>query len=137
MSQFNDMSFEQKVAAIFLENYDEDPLLGLKDIKQYSEPNFVGDNGKFYLSRCFVCPDAGDRGRDNYYPNRALGLCTWCGWRPNPEIVTYIHARQVLSNPPEPKRGMTIDEIKEKYPEQYEEAYEQVHGRLPEDTDSD
>lgn len=38
-------------------------------------PNFRDNNGRLFLVRCFNC------GRENYIPNVALGICTWCNWR--------------------------------------------------------
>ena len=42
-------------------------------------PNFR-TGGRLYLVRCFVCPDAGKRGRENYAPSVPSGSCAWCGW---------------------------------------------------------
>ena len=36
------------------------------------------DDGKILLIRCPNC------GRENYAPNVASGVCTWCGFRPEP-----------------------------------------------------
>jgi len=124
-----------RLAQTYLDSFDEDPLLDLKDIRQYNEPNFVGKNGKFYLCRCFECPDAGPRGTDNYHPNRALGICTWCGWKRDTEIVAYIYSKMVVAGKadmnevrevkitpitmPSGKRGMTIEDIEREYPAQH------------------
>ena len=45
---------------------------------QLRHPNFLGDDGQFYLVRCFVCDSR--HGRENYLPSVALGTCAWCGW---------------------------------------------------------
>lgn len=42
-------------------------------------PNFETEDG-WYLVRCFECPDAGDRGRENYAMAVASGTCAWCGF---------------------------------------------------------
>jgi hypothetical protein len=136
-----EQSIEVRLAETYLESFDEDPLLNLKDIRQYSEPNFVGKNGNFYLVVCYVCPGVGDRGRENWKMNAASGVCTWCQWKYDVEIVAYIYAKMVVSGEvnmhelremkidyhpfrrpitmPD-KRGMTLEEIKEKYPVQHE-----------------
>lgn len=55
--------------------------------RQMSAPNFVKD-GQLYLIRCFACPDAGVRGRENYAMAVAAGECAWCGWaQPEKEVV--------------------------------------------------
>lgn len=41
-------------------------------------PNFTGDEGKFFLVRCFACKK--DGGKENYLPAVSLGTCSWCGW---------------------------------------------------------
>lgn len=159
MSQ-QELRIEVRLAQTYLDSFDKDLLLNLKDIRQYSEPNFVGMNGRFYLCRCFECLDAGDRGTDNYHPNRALGMCTWCGWKYDTEIVAYIYAKMVVAGKVDmhelrelkidyhpfrrpitmkmpvktPDCGMTLKEIKERYPEQYEEALSQY---TPEDQEDD
>lgn len=45
-----------------------------------NKANFLGKDGKLFLVRCMMCPDAGERGRENYAMNVAAGLCAWCGW---------------------------------------------------------
>ena len=129
----SDQDFERRVAKIYLENFETDPLLGLKDIRNYTPPNFIGDNGKLHIVRCYQCLGHEERGRGNYGPNVASGMCTWCGWKPNPEILSYIKAIRIVKQLP-PKMGMTIEEIKERYPDQYEEALSQY---TPEDQEDD
>ncbi len=158
MSQ-QELPIEVRLAQTYLDSFHGDPLYYLKDIKQYGSPNFVGKDGRFYLCRCFVCPDAGDHGTDNYHPNRALGMCTWCGWKHNTEVVAYIYAKMVVAGKVDmnelkelkidyhpfrrpytmkmpvktPDCGITIEEIKERYPEQYEEALSQYTPENQED----
>jgi hypothetical protein len=151
MSQPKD-SIGVKLALRYLDSFDEDPLLNLKDIRQYSEPNFIGNNGRFYLCRCYECPDASDRGSDNYHPNRALGICTWCGWKPDTEIVAYIYSQMVVAGKADinelreikvdvqdieqmpDMRGMTIEEIERRYPAQHGMAKRGInYGILDED----
>lgn len=43
--------------------------------------NFVTADGKIGLVRCMACPDAGDRGIENYAIGVMSGQCSWCGWR--------------------------------------------------------
>lgn len=95
----------------------DDILLGLKDIKNYSEPNFIGENNKLYLVRCYQCPDPGrgkhhqmisEFGKENYVMNVALGVCTWCGWKPDPEVVEEIVKRRNMRAAQE--RGDTEDD---------------------------
>ncbi len=157
MSQ-QELPIEVRLAQTYLDSFHGDPLYYLKDIKQYDKPNFVGKTGNFYLIRCYECPTAGDHGISNYHPNRPLGICTWCGWRPNPEVVAYIYAKMVVTGKVDvhrlrelkvdyhpfrrpitmpvktPDCGITIEEIKERYPEQYEEALSQY---APEDQEDD
>ena len=45
-----------------------------KDNMQSKHPNFIGDNGKLYLVRCFKC------NTENYAMAVATGICAWCGW---------------------------------------------------------
>lgn len=117
----SDKDFERKIAETFLSGVEGDPLLGLKDIKNYTEPNFIGrDNGELYLVRCYQCPDSEERGRENYKPNARHG-CAWCEWKPDRQILDYIKAIRILKVLP-PKRGMTLAEIRDYYPEQYDEA---------------
>jgi len=44
------------------------------------DPNFYGDDGRFFLVRCFAC--GGDRGRENWSCAVATGCCAFCGWTP-------------------------------------------------------
>lgn len=123
----------------------DDVLLGLKDIKNYAEPNFVefkDGHPQLYLVRCYQreC-DAGrgkhiGHGRENYVPNIPLGICTWCGWRPNPKIVEEIMKNKMITSGLPAKRGMTLDEIKDRYPEAYQAA---VQGKAysPDDQEDD
>lgn len=116
----------------------DDILLGLKDIKNYDEPNFVefkDGEPQLYLVRCYQCPDDGrgkyykginEYGRENYTPNVALGVCTWCGWRPDPRVVEEIMKNKMITTGLPAKRGMTLDEIKRRYPEHYQAAVEQL-----------
>jgi hypothetical protein len=107
----------------------EDILLGLKDIANYAEPNFVEfKDGKpqLYLVRCYQCPDIGSYGRENYIPNVALGGCTWCGWRPNPKVVEEVMKNKMITSGLPAKEGMTLDEIKGRYPEAYQAVIEQI-----------
>lgn len=46
--------------------------------EQNKLPNFVGDDGTFFLVRCFNC--GGKRGRENVLTIAASGHCAWCGW---------------------------------------------------------
>jgi hypothetical protein len=48
------------------------------DVCQDRDPNFRGQRGKLYLVRCFACEPK--RGRENYGPSVALGVCVFCGW---------------------------------------------------------
>lgn len=105
--------------ALGLVEEEEDKLLGLKDINNYSEPNFIGNNDKLYLVRCYECD------RENYKPNVPLGICTWCSWRYDPEILDYILELRKRGLPE--KRGMTLDEIARRYPKQYLAAVAAVH----------
>lgn len=43
-------------------------------------PNFYGDDGRFYLVRCYACRPEG--GTENWAIAVAAGECAWCGWRP-------------------------------------------------------
>lgn len=45
-----------------------------------NKANFLDSEGRLYLLRCMNCPDAGERGRENYGPAVASGVCAWCGW---------------------------------------------------------
>ncbi len=161
---------EVRLAQTYLDSFDKDPLLDLKDVKQYDKPNFIGKSGKFFLIKCYECPTAGDHGIENYHPNRPLGICTWCGWRYNTEIVAYIYAKMVVTGEVDinelrelkidyhsfrrpitmpvktPDCGMTIEEIRKKYPEQYDEAlrahkteFHLAHGEsyTPDDQEDD
>ncbi len=129
----SEQDIQRAVTKAYLESLDKDPLLGLKDIRNYTEPNFIGkDNGELYLVCCYECPGCKDRGRENYKPNAKFG-CAWCGWKPDRQILDYIKAIRILKMLP-PKRGMTIEEIKERYREQYEEAVSQY---TPEDQEDD
>lgn len=47
-------------------------------LTQDRPPNFRGEDGSLYLVRCFACNP--EHGRENYAPNVASGICTWCGW---------------------------------------------------------
>lgn len=47
--------------------------------KNFEYPNFRNKEGKLFLVRCFECEP--DGGKENYAPNVAEGVCTWCGWR--------------------------------------------------------
>lgn len=47
--------------------------------EQNKFPNFVGDDGEFYLVRCFCCGNK-ERGTENYGPAVSSGECAWCGW---------------------------------------------------------
>jgi len=40
-------------------------------------PNFRHQS-KLYLVRCYACDP--DRGRENWGPMVAAGICAWCGW---------------------------------------------------------
>ena len=107
----------------------KDILLGLKDIQNYDEPNFVefkDGKAQLYVVRCYECPDAGSRGRENYIPNVALGICTWCGWKPDPRVVEEIMKNKMITTGLPAKIGMTLDEIKRRYPEQFQAAIEQL-----------
>lgn len=107
----------------------EDILLGLKDIKNYAEPNFVefkDGEPRLYVVRCYECPDAGSRGRENYIPNVALGVCTWCGWRPDPKIVEEIMKNKMVFSGLPAKEGMTLDEIRGRYPKAYQAAIDML-----------
>lgn len=123
--------FQRKVAEVYLEGFGEDPLIGLKDINNYNEPNFIDHKtGKFHLVRCYQCPYMGGRG--NYAPNVSSGKCTWCGWEPDLEILGYIKAMKIMSDTgalPDDRVcqagqdfGMTLKEIREKYPKQFDDA---------------
>ncbi len=113
-----------------------DILLGLKDIKNYAEPNFVEfKDGKpqLYLVRCYRedCDPGKDgkytgHGRENYIPNVANGSCAWCGWKPDQTVVEEIMKNRMITSGLPAKRGMTLDEIKERYPEAYQAAVEQL-----------
>lgn len=82
-------------------------------IKNYREPNFVGDNGRLYLVRCYACQPK--MGRENWAPAVASGQCAWCGWEYDERMAdAMILFRE--------KRGMTLEEIKRAYPEQYQKA---------------
>jgi len=48
-------------------------------------PNFHGDDGRFFLVRCFAC--GGEHGKENWSGAVATGCCAWCGW--SPEIVPH------------------------------------------------
>ncbi|MCK5292635.1 MAG: hypothetical protein KAR39_11555 [Thermoplasmata archaeon] len=123
---------EQITAQLYIDSFKKDPLVGLKDIRNYTEPNFIGkDSGVLYVVRCYQCPDAEERGRENYKPNAKYG-CAWCGWKADPTILGYIKAIRTLKRLP-PKRGTTIEEIKERYQEQYEEAVSQYAPENQED----
>ena len=103
----------------------KDKLLGLKDIQNYDEPNFVefkDGEPQLYLVRCYQCSDIAGWGRENYTPNIASGRCTWCGWKPDPEIVEEIMKNKMVTSGLPIKRGMTLDEIKERYPAAYQAA---------------
>ncbi len=52
-----------------------------------SRANFTDEDGKLYLVRCLNCADSGDRGRENWAPNVASGVCAWCGWREEPNAI--------------------------------------------------
>ena len=107
----------------------EDIILGLKDIKNYAEPNFVefkDGEPQLYVVRCYECPDAGSRGRENYTPNVSLGVCTWCGWRPDPKIVEEIMKNKMITSGLPVKRGMTLDEIRSRYPKAYQAAIDML-----------
>ena len=43
-------------------------------------PNFYGDDGRFFLVRCFAC--GGEHGKENWSGAVAAGCCAWCGWSP-------------------------------------------------------
>lgn len=47
--------------------------------RNYEEPNFFSEEGKFYLVRCFECDKV--LGKENYLPAVATGQCAWCGWK--------------------------------------------------------
>ena len=47
--------------------------------RNYQEPNFFDENGKFYLVRCYECEP--DEGRENYLIAVASGQCAWCAWK--------------------------------------------------------
>lgn len=133
------LPIEVRLAQTYLDSFNEDPLLDLKGLEQYSEPNFVGKNGRFYLVRCFNCVGTDYESTENYGPAVATGRCAWCGWKPDPEIIAYIYAKMVVSGKVDmhemrelkeerfpvqilvlpDKRPMTIEEVKEKYPAQY------------------
>ncbi len=155
MSQQN-LPIEVELAQAYLDGFDKDPLIGLKSINNYHEPNFIDHRtGKFYLVRCYECPDDGrskhcsiaEHGRENYGPNVSSGKCTWCGWKPNPQILGYIKAVKIISDTHPllddskcqagQDFGMTLEDIKRRYPDQYEEAIKQVRGYEPEDTEDD
>jgi hypothetical protein len=48
--------------------------------------NFESE-GQLFLVRCVACSDEPDdpkvpkRGRENYAPMVASGVCAWCGWQ--------------------------------------------------------
>jgi len=108
---------------------ENDKLLGLKDIRNYDEPNFVefkDGEPQLYLVRCYQCPDIGSYGRENYIPNASLGICTWCGWKADQEIVEEIMKNKMITSGLPPKRGMTLDEIKRRYPEAYQAAMDRL-----------
>lgn len=127
----------ERMAEIYLDGFDDDPLFYLSDIRQYNEPNFIGKNGRFYLCRCYECDN--EFGKDNYYPSRASGQCAWCGWKGDPEIIAYIWCKMILAGETDmhetrelleiskeirpkllPALGeLTLEEIKNRYPAQY------------------
>lgn len=111
----------------------DDILLGLKDIKNYHHPNFIGKNRKLYLVRCYECDK--EYGRENYVMNVSAGVCTWCGWAADQEIVDAIVNRMMeeLRNDP----YLTLDKIKEKYPHVYEAAVERAEKYTSGDTEDD
>jgi len=45
---------------------------------QDKSPNFRNAEGKLFLVRCFICDPK--RGRENWAPAVASGICAWCGW---------------------------------------------------------
>ena len=128
----SDRGLKREIARAYIDGVKEDPLLGLVDIRNYSEPNFIDNNGRHYLVRCFQCPGREEHGKGNYGPNVASGRCTWCEWEPSTEVLAYIRAKMVLAELP-PKRGMTIEEIKKRYPGQYQEALSQYRPENQED----
>ena len=52
---------------------------------QLRRPNFLGDDGRLYLVRCFACDP--EWGRENYGPAVATGTCAWCGWHDDREVA--------------------------------------------------
>jgi hypothetical protein len=147
----SDKDFQRKVAKAYLEGFDKDPLLGLKDIDNYHEPNFIDHRtGKFYLVRCYQCPDVGSYGRENYGPNVSTGGCVWCGWKPDPRILGYIKATKIMSDT-DPffddgkcqagqDFGMTIEDIRRRYPDQYDaalRAHKAGRDYIPNDQEDD
>lgn len=57
-----------------------------KKVNQDQHPNFRNKEGRLYLVRCFACPDAGERGRENWALVVAKGECAWCGWKEEKEV---------------------------------------------------
>ncbi len=51
-----------------------------KEDQLKNKANFLSEDGKLFLVRCMNCPDAGERGRENYAIVVATGQCAWCGW---------------------------------------------------------
>lgn len=131
----------------------------LREIQQYSEPNFIGSRGGLYLVRCYQCPGAeegdqrdwADHGRENWAPAVAGGSCAWCGWKCDTKVLAEILKRRgsigeehpasrftftleererqfrfTIEKPRMPKKssagGLTLKEVRQRYPEQYEEA---------------
>ena len=103
--------------------------------KNYHHPNFINKDRKLYLVRCFMCGDL-ERGRENWAPAVASGQCAWCGWSPRQDIIDAIVEAVIEQVRNGPKRGLTLDEIKERYPDVYEAALE---GKAydPSDTEDD
>jgi hypothetical protein len=57
------------------------------EANQNRYPNFIGDDGKLRLIRCFSCPDGGDTGKENWATSVASGECAWCGWVNKQEVA--------------------------------------------------
>jgi hypothetical protein len=51
-----------------------------KEDQLKNKANFIDQHDRLYLVRCMNCPDAGDRGRENYAMAVYHGECAWCGW---------------------------------------------------------
>lgn len=55
----------------------------MSDTVNDRRPNFR-DDGHLFLVRCFACPDAGERGKENWAMAVSSGYCARCGWSEQP-----------------------------------------------------